>query len=311
VRAVLFAVLLAACSGAGHVEYNSGQCRIDGRPAGVTEVEARQAELSERITSRQPLFVIITVAILLLAGASHIEKLMLLFSTRRQQAKGLGERLKLALERYREHPVRYFIIVVTTLSALGLAGGFYVYLDADKRASERALGLLQFCHLSLRNAEAEKVLGEQRKNLESIENTAGSIQRLVDKLPPEEQKKAQEIVGQINDALKHQGHLVSEYVAHTDESTKSVRDQVGKGLASLETQVSPLRALPAAIKDLSDQLGKLDGKLGGNQTAVDKQLAAVKTQLDALAARPEPKCPACVCNAPAAAVGKPLDAGVK
>ena len=66
-----------------------------------------------------------------------------------------------------------------------LAAGLYIYLDADKRASERALGMLQFCHLALRTNEEQGVLDEQRRNLAAIESTAGDIRTLVDKLPPE------------------------------------------------------------------------------------------------------------------------------
>ena len=51
------------------------------------------------------------------------------------------------------------------LGLLAMAAGLYIYLDVDKRASERALGMLQFCHLALRTAEEQGVLAEQRKNL--------------------------------------------------------------------------------------------------------------------------------------------------
>src|SRR5262249_52887743 len=158
--------------GPGRVEFTGGQCVIDGAPATLDQVEARQARLSERIVARQPISVVGTVLVVGLAGFSHIEKPFLLFNSRKTPAHCLGARLRLALDRYRAHPLRYFAIVSTTLLLLGVAGGFYVYLDADKRASERALGLLQFCHLALRNDEAQSILAEQRRNLASIESTA-------------------------------------------------------------------------------------------------------------------------------------------
>jgi hypothetical protein len=296
VRFVVFALALAGtsgCHGPGHVEFVGGQCMIDGKPATLSEVESRQARISERIVGRQPMFVLITVLVVALAGASHLEKVILLFSTRRTQVHGLAERLRLALERYRAHPLRYFTIVVSTLSLLGVAAGFYVYLDADKRASERALGLLQFCHLALRNGESQSILAEQRRNLQAIESTAGNIQALVDKLPPAEQRKAKEIVTQINTALAQQGRLVSDYAARTDESTKAVREQtenLQKGLTSLGAQVLGLKSLPASIHDVGEQVRALDGRVGagltavdGKLTTVDAKLASVDGKLDALA----------------------------
>jgi hypothetical protein len=194
----------------------------------------------------------------------------------------------MALDRYRAHPVRYFSLVTATLLLLGLAGGFYVYLDADKRASERALGLLQFCHLALRNDEAKDLLAEQRRNLTTIESTAGNIRSLVDKLPPEEQKKAREIVAQINSSLALQGKLVNDWIGRSDETARQARDHaqlVERGLSAMETNLGALKSLP-------EQLGKLDGKLDGEAA----RLTALKTTVDALAARPA--CPACVCDAP-------------
>src|SRR4051794_20516548 len=166
-KLAFLALLLVACvPGPGHVEFTQGQCFIDGRPAQLGDVEARQARISERILARQPWFTVITILVVALAGASHIDKLVLLFSTRGARTHGLGERLKLMLDRYRAHPVRYFAIVIATLGLLGCAAGFYVYLDSDKRASERALGQLQFCHLALRESDAKRVLDEQRQNLQ-------------------------------------------------------------------------------------------------------------------------------------------------
>ncbi len=304
-RLIPLLLVIAACGGPGHVEFNQGKCLIDAQPANIQEVESRQAKISERIISRQPMFVLVTVLIVLLAGASHLEKVVLLFSTRRQESHGLSQRLRVALERYRDRPLRYFSIVVSTLLLMGIAGGFYVYLDADKRASERALGLLQFCHLALRNGEAEGILTEQRHNLETIESTAGSIRALVKKLPPEEQEKAKEIVSQINSALSRQGKLVNEFLAQTTESNKSVvahTQVLEKGLSTLETNILDLKPLPQGLRDLTEQLRALDGK----QTSAEAKLVALKGAVDALAARPDVKCPACICESQRAT---PPDAG--
>jgi hypothetical protein len=307
----LACTLLAGCRGPGHVEFTQGKCLIDGRTVSLAEVEERQAHLSERILGRQPLFVLVTVLIVALAGVSHVEKLLLLFSTRHAQARGLAERLRLALEPYRAHPVRYFAIVVGTLSLLGVAGGFYVYLDADKRASERALGLLQFCHLALRNTESEGILAEQRRNLQEIQSTAGNIRALVDTLPPEEQRKAKEIVSKINVALQQQGKLVSDYAAQNEVATRAVREQtenLQKGLTTLGSQVLGLKSLPASLHDLAEQVHGLDGRMSATDSklaAADAKLTAIKSALDALAARPEPKCAG---EAVAAAAPKEKDA---
>ncbi len=296
---VAIVLVLAGCHGPGHVEFSGGQCLIDGHAVTLAEVEARQAHISERILSRQPLFVMITILIVALAGASHIEKLFLFFGGKGKPVHGLHDRFRMAIERYRSHPLRYFTIVALTLSLLGIAGGCYVYLDADKRASERALGLLQFCHIALRNSEAEGILAEQRQNLEQLESTAGNIRALVGKLPPEEQRKAREIVAHINDALAQQGKLVSDYVTHTDESTKAVHEEtqlLSKGLTSLETQVTTLKSLPAALHDLGEQVKTLDGHVGAGFAdvaaklsahdarlgAYDAKLAALTAKLDAL-----------------------------
>jgi hypothetical protein len=282
---LLLLVTAVGCRGPGHVEFTSGECVIDGRPATLPEVEARQARISERILARQPLFVVITVLIVALAGFSHIEKLLLLFSTRRAHVHGLAERLRLALERYRAHPIRYFTIVIGTLSLLGIAGGFYVYLDADKRASERALGLLQFCHLALRNGESQTILAEQRRNLQAIESTAGNIQTLMDKLPPAEQRKAKEIVTRINAVLAQQGKLVGDYAARADESNRVVRaetENLEKGLSSLGAQVLGLKSLPASVRDLGEQVHALETRVGSEFSASDLKLADIEAKLDTL-----------------------------
>lgn len=299
---LLLALSIAGCHGPGRVEFSAGQCLIDGHVATRAEVESRQARITERILSRQPLFVLITVLIVALAGMSHIEKLFLFAGKKEQPVRSLHDQLRLALERYRSHPLRYFSMVALTLGLLGVAGGVYVYLDSDKRASERALGLLQFCHLALRNDEAAGILAEQKQNLQQIEATAGDIRAFVGKLPPEEQRKARQIVTRIDDALAQEGRLVGDYVARTDESTRAVREQtqlLGKGLTSLETQVTTLKAVPAALHDLGDQLRAVDGHVtagigdvagkltaaDGKLTAATARLAAVEAKLDAATAR--------------------------
>jgi hypothetical protein len=304
-RAFLLALaLLSGCAGPGNVRYVNEQCLIDNQPASLKQVEARQAMVSERILHRAPLFVLLTVLVVVLAGASHMEKLVLLFSARRSGGKKFGERLQAVLERYRTRPVRYFTIVVGTLVLLLAAGGCYIYLDADKRASERALGMLEFCHLALRTRDAQGVLIEQRHNLEAIQSTAGDIRALVDKLPPEEKRKAHQIVATMNAALAQQGKLVGDYLSRSEETTTLLNQHtqaLERGLSSVEAGVLGLKSLPGGLHDLSLSVQKLDGQLGAFDAKLDGQsktlgqLAALTAEVKALAARPEPVCPACVC----------------
>jgi phage terminase Nu1 subunit (DNA packaging protein) len=56
------------------------------------------------------------------------------------------------------------------------------------------------------------------------QSTAGEIRALVDKLPPEEKRKAKEVVAQLTDALGEQGKLVTESVQRADESTRLIRE---------------------------------------------------------------------------------------
>jgi hypothetical protein len=303
---VLSLLLFAGCRGPGRVEFSAGQCVIDGRTATLAEVESRQARTSERIVARQPVMVLVTILVVLLAGASHIEKLVLLFSTRRSGAHGLGERIRVALDRYRDHPLRYFSIVAGTLLLLGVAGGTYVFLDAEKRANERALGLLQFCHVALRNQQADAMLDEQRRNLANIESTAGSIRSLVDRLPPQQQADAKQIVEQLRRTLGDQGKLVNAYAEKTDESARELREHtqlVEHGISSLETG---LKILPAAFHDLSQQLEQGEQRRAAAEQQEKAKLDALKASLDALAARPAPQCPACLCEG-----ARSVDGGVR
>jgi hypothetical protein len=183
-------------------------------------------------------------------------------------------------------------MVLGTLMLLGMAAGLYVYLDADKRASERALGLLQFCHVALRNNESQHILDEQRHNLQAIESTAGNIQALVDKLPPTEQRKAKEIVAQINAVLAQQGKLVSDYAERNDESNKAIREQASnlqKGITTLGTELSGLKSLPMSVQSLRDEMRTVDAHVADHFTSTDAKLSEIKAKLELLAARPEPK----------------------
>jgi hypothetical protein len=300
------ALALAAGCASQQVEFAQGHCLVDGHPATLAEVEAHQAALTERILRRQPLFVVVTLLIVVLAGASHVEKLVLLFSARHVPARGLGDRVRAALDRYRAHPLRYFAIVGSTLLLLAAAGGVYVYLDADKRASERALGLLQFCHLALREGEAQSVLDEQRRNLDALEATTGNIRALIDKLPPDEQRKAEQIVERINTTIGRQGKLMSEYLARGDENMKGLAARTAAlehGLDGVGAAVTALRSVPSDLKAVAETTRGLDARLMAIDTRaqqVDGKLAAAQAALKDLAARPA--CPPCVCapaNAPA------------
>jgi hypothetical protein len=295
-RLVLLLVLFAgACHGPGRVEYTAGQCLIDGQSASLAQVQLRQAEVSARILDRQPWFVVVTLLVVVLAGASHIEKLGLLFGARRSQAKGFGERFAAALERYRVHPVRYFAVVGVTLALLAGAAGLYIYLDADKRASERALAALQFCHLALRTAEEQSVLDAQRKNLESIQTTAGDIRALVDKLPPEEQAKAQQIVKTMNSALLKQGTLVTNYFQAADQASRTLEahsQALERGLSSVEANMLTLKSMPLLLRDVDEVVKKLDARVGTLDAHIQSLEGELKTR-------------------PAPTDARPIDAGVK
>jgi hypothetical protein len=290
----VFLLLLAACGGPGHVQYDNDRCLIDGQPASLAEVEARQATVAARIQARQPWFAVVTILIVLVAGASNAEKAIVLFRARKHdgERRPLGERIRDALDRQRQSPMRFGAIVGVTLGLLALAGGMYIYLDVDKRASERALGMLQFCHLALKTNEEQGVLAEQRKNLNAIQSTAGDIRALVDKLPPEEKQKAKEIVAQLNVALEKQGRIVGDYLSKSDEQQKALKEHtaaVEKGLSSLSTDLGALKSLPATLKDIGEGMRKLDGKVTGQDAdvrALQDKLADLDGKLQKLLARP-------------------------
>jgi hypothetical protein len=275
------------------MQYDRGRCSKDGLPLAVQDVEAEQAQVARRIASRQPWFAVITIGVVLLAAAANAEKAFLLVRARHVEGhRPLAERLREVLARQRESPARFTAIVGGSLVLIVIAGSAYIYLDIDKRASERALGMLQFCHLALRTQEEERALDEQRHNLESIESTAGDIRTLVGKLPPEQQQKAQLIVAQMNSALAKQGKIVGEYVARTDEAQKDLSAHtvaVEKGLASVEGELAELRSLPENLRSLEGATHRIDETTTAFDSRFDKLregIAAVGVQLDTLLARP-------------------------
>ena len=253
----------------------------------------RQATVAKRIQSRQPWFAIVTIVVVIVAGASNAEKAMVLLRARKNDGgRPLGERIRDTLERHRQSPLRFGAIVGSTLGLLLMAAGLYIYLDVDKRASERALGMLQFCHLALRTSQEQGVLDEQRKNLTAIQSTAGDIRALVDKLPPEEKQKAREIVTQMNVALEKQGKIVGDYLTRSDEAEKALKEHnaaVEKGLTSLSTDLGALKSLPTALKDLGEGVKRVDAKVDaqdGDVKALHAALADLDTKVKQLLARP-------------------------
>jgi hypothetical protein len=294
-RASLLAVLLlvAGCAGPGRVQYDGGHCFKDGRELTLPEVESDQTEVAQRITSRQPWFAVITIGIVLLAAAGNAEKALMLVRARHDEGhRSLAERLRDLLARQRETPGRFVAIVGGSLTLLALGGAAYIYLDIDKRASERALGMLQFCHLAIRTQEEEGDLDAQRRNLQAIESTAGDIRTLVGKLPPDEQRKAQLIVEQMNSALAKQGKIVGDYVARTDEAQKDLSAHtiaMEKGIASVEGDLAALRSLPASLKALEGAAHHIDDtttSFDGRFAEIRTRVAALDAKVDTLLARP-------------------------
>ena len=306
---------LAAC-GPSHVTFESDHCFLDGRLASHDEVEKAQAEIAQRVVGRQPIYVIVTLAVVLLATASQWEKLWLLFAARRhgQEHTPLAERVRTILDRQRANPVRYFGIVSGTLLMLLVAGGAYLYLDADKRASERALGQLQFCHLAMESTEEQAKLDLGRQNIDALKTTVGDIKTLVDSLPPEEQRKAESLLGQMRVALGNQDKLLAKSNA-VSQAVEARSTEIQKDLLLLKGTPDALVALDSLVKQVADNVKHVDTRLD----ATTKQLAAADDKLLAkscagerlpsgktlgeaiaeLAARPvvqAPACPACRCE---------------
>jgi hypothetical protein len=298
---VLAALGICACRGPGQVRFDRESCFVDGQRAGLQEVEEREAVVQRRIATRQPWLVAITVMVVVLAGGSYAERLLLLFSARRD-TRTMGDRVKAIVTRYRAHPVRYFALVAGSVGLLFAAGIVYIYLDADKRGSERALATLQFCHLALRTADEKRTLDDQRRNLASIHDTAGAIRQLIDKLPPAEQVKAQEIIGHMDDAVGRQGRFLADRFKRSEDATASIRDgtlSIARDLSGLESEVGGLKELPAGVRAVADGLRAVEARGAAAEKSVGElgaRLGAVEKALDALASRPAPACPSCVCG---------------
>jgi hypothetical protein len=297
----LATIACVGCGGPGNIRFDRERCYIDGQAVGLTQVEDREAVVEHRIAVRQPWLVVITVVVVLLAGIGYVEKLVLLLSANRD-SKGMGEKLREAAERYRAHRLRYFMLVGGSVGLLVTAGSLYIYVDADKRASERALAALQFCHLALRTGEETSALDQQRQNLVSIHQTAGEIRQLIDKLPPAEQVKAQEIIGHMDDAVGRERRIITDQLQRSADTAEAIRDgtlSIEKSLTGLETAVGGLKDLPASVKALADVLHTTDARGSALQDRIAAMAAQMQTMehaVDGLAARPPLTCPACVCG---------------
>jgi hypothetical protein len=323
---LLFAIAVSAaagCGGIGEVRFDQDSCYVDGTPAGLPRVEQREALVQRRIAHLQPWLVAITVAVVALAGASYIEKLVLLFSASRDTTPGMGDRLRALVDRYREHRVRYVALIAGSIGLLLAAGTLYIYLDADKRASERALAALQFCHLALRTGDEKRALDEQRRNLSSLRDTAGEIRSLIAMLPPSEQSKAETIIGHMDDAVGREGRLIADHLHRSEDAAAALSDRtqsIARGVTGLQADIGGLKELPISVQGLGESLRRLEGRSVGEDqalTAVAGQLTGLQRAVDALAARPAPACPACTCAAPApvassvsAAASAPVNADV-
>ena len=299
--AALAALACTSCGGPGPVRFDRERCYIDGQPAGLTQVEEREAFVEHRIAVRQPWLVVITVVVVLLAGIGYIEKLILLLSASRD-SKGMGEKLRAAAERYRAHRFRYFALVGGSVGLLVTAGFLYIYVDADKRSSERALAALQFCHLALRTGEETSALDAQRQNLASIHQTAGEIRQLIDKLPPAEQVKAQEIIGHMDDAVGRERRIITDQLQRSEDTAEAIRNgtlSIEKSLSGLENAVGGLKDLPAEVKALTDRVRTTDESGSALQARVadlTTRIETVQHGIDGLVSRPQLTCPACVCG---------------
>jgi hypothetical protein len=326
---LLATAALAACGGPARVTYDRDHCFLDGQPVFVEQVEAEQSRLARRVLDRQPIQTAITLAVLLIAGATYIDKLIRLFAGRHAHEadprRSLAVRVRELLDRQRSYPVRYFAIVGGTAALLVSAAAVYLYLDADKRASERALQQLQFCHLALKTAAEQASLDEQRKNLDALSSTAGNIKQLVDQLPPEEQRKAELLLSQMRTALGNQSQLLARQSA-VAQAVQAGSELIQRNLGALAADVGGLKPLPAHIKELEAGLGRLEartqpprgtatlgealqavqaqvGQLDGKVAQIDcarARLPSGKTVGEALAelaSRPPPAC-RCECASP-------------
>jgi len=279
----LFALLLllAACQGASNVTYDRQRCEIDGRAVTIAEVEAQQEQVGHHLLARQPIHTAVVVAILLLASLGYLDKLALLIAARRSSAPSFAERVRAALERHRPHPVRYFGIVSGAMLLVVVGAGLYVYLDADKRVSERALQQLQFCHLALAGAEAQEALERQRSNLEQLRSTAGSIKALVDGLPPAEQKKAEALLQQLHVAVGNQSRILDEEGA-VAQAVAAGSEEARKDFDELRAGIDGLKGLPERLSGVASQVDRLEARLRLDATSERETPAALGAAIAAL-----------------------------
>lgn len=315
-------LVLSACGSApARVTYDKDHCYLDGQAVQIEDVEVEQSVLAQRVLDRQPIQTGITLLILLIAGATYLDKLARLFSRQRhpdgERGPTMTARLRAVIDRQRQHPVRYFAIVSSTVTVILVGAGVYIYLDADRRASERALGQLQFCHLALKSAAEQAALDEQRKNLDQLSETAGSIKSLVNQLPPEEQRKAELLLTQMRAALGNQDKLLSRETA-VAQAVAAGSVTLQKNLGALAADVGGLRPLPQRIKELTEALGRVDGHTVELQKRLDAvgqkvgeidcarvKLPSGKTMGETIAelsSRPAPAC-RCECASTAARDG--------
>jgi hypothetical protein len=274
-----------------HVSYDGERCELDGRRITLAEVEAQQARVGQHLLARQPAHTAVVVAILLLASLGYLDKLAVVIAARKSTAPSFSERLRAAIERHRPHPVRYFGIVTAAMVLVVVGAGMYVYLDADKRTSERALQQLQFCHLALTGAKAQEALDRQRSNLEQLRSTAGSIKALVDGLPPAEQKKAEAVLAELHIAVGNEAHILEEESA-VAQAVATGSDETRRGFDALRVDVNGLKVLPDRLSGLASQLDRLDARLHLD-VATDKDapatlgaaIAALHKQSDEATAR--------------------------
>jgi hypothetical protein len=306
----LFAAL-AACAPHNPVAYVSGQCLIGGVPASLAQVEARQAELTQHILSRQPVLTAIAIAAVCVAGGGYLQKIVTML-WRRGHVQPSPEQLRAREERSRAHGVRKFFLISAALAVIAAAGIIYVSLDSDKRTSERSLATLQFCHLALRSASEQHTLAEQREHLAAIQASEHDIRALVDKLPPAEQQKAREIAGQLSVSLGQERTMVSQLAERADTSAKAVADgqaTLARGLSKLDDEVVDLKSMPAAVAKLGGDVQTVGTRVDAAANLLDSELDACNAKLDALgksidALAAEPP-PACTCTSVAAPVAAP------
>jgi len=218
--------VLPACAG-NTVEYVNGKCLIDGASASLTQVETRQAEMTQHVLSRQPILTAIVVGMVAIAIAGYLPRIFAILTARKAPVEKFSDRLRARIERYRAHPVRYFLLVSTLLGVVITAAVVYVSLDADKRASERALANLQFCHLALRSAS-------DHDHLNKIQSTEREIRALVAKLPAADQRKARDIADQLA-----QQRLATTDASGSDGCTAKL-EALGKDITAIKAQLDLL-----------------------------------------------------------------------